>query len=492
MPPVQIPDALSALQPEPVWRHFAAFAARPRPSGLEQQVREYVLAWAGEHGFDTQTDAIGNVVVRVPGRGKGVDAPTVIMQGHMDMVCEKNEDTVHDFEVDPINLIQAEGVITADGTTLGADNGIGVALSMAAAEGMYENHPPLELLLTVDEETGMSGARELDASMLTAKRMINLDAEEEGTLYVGCAGGQDILIDRDIIREAVPEGFSVARITLKGLKGGHSGLDIIKNRGNATRLLVHALRDLRGHDDLELRLIALDGGSKRNAIPREASAIIATNDAARIAELLPALGQRLLGLHADSETAVNLAIEPSADERGVMSFPDEAAIEGFVHIVPGGVITMSQAVPGLVETSNNLGVVTTEGDRFHGVLCARSSNDDALRTVVDRICQLADLLGIENELHGGYPGWQPNLASEMLSITKDVFTELAGGADPEVTAIHAGLECGLLGAVVPGLDMISFGPDIRNAHSPDEEVSITSVAVVAEQVGALLEALCER
>ncbi len=491
MSETHLPEAIVGLEPEAVWRNFAEFAARPRPSGLEEAVREYVKGWARERGFGFSWDEIGNLVVRAPGRGKGVDAAPVIIQGHMDMVCEKNADVEHDFEKDPILLRRVEDRIFANNTTLGADNAIGVALGMAAAEGLLEHLQPLELLLSVDEETGMSGARELDISMLSAARMINLDAEEEGTLYVGCAGGRDTIAVLPIERVEAEAEHVAMELELKGLRGGHSGLDIICNRGNAIRLLAHALEALREHG-LEWSLVELTGGSKRNALAREARAVVRMKleHATQLPDVLGGITAELEKLHADSDPVVILLAERVHDERGPLTQEVERSLLQYLRVVPHGVTSMSQAVAGLVETSTNLGVVRVSGESIEVVSCTRSSNDAALGHLVGQITTTGELCGLLVRHEGGYPGWQPNLQSELLAISEKVFTELGGGEKPEVTAIHAGLECGLLGGLMPELDMISFGPDIRDAHSPDESVSIASVANVAKQVGALLEVLC--
>jgi len=483
-------SVLEGLTPDAVWRHFGELAARPRPSGEEEAVRSYVLNWADGHGFPYKRDEVGNVVIEVPPRGKGVGCPKVLIQGHLDMVCEKNGHVEHDFFTDPIQLIRKDDRIFANETTLGADNGIGVSLALAAGDGLFPDHPPLELLLTVDEETGMSGARELDASMITARKMINLDAEEEGVLYVGCAGGMDTIVTVPVEREeAVRDESSVMGVTLRGLKGGHSGLDIGLNRGNAIRLLSQVLKALPA----EVQLIDFNGGSKRNAIPREASALIRLGSPAletRVIEILTSHQTLLKDLHGDSEKEVLLAWD--YQESSVPSLTEDCTrkLLSFLFVVPIGVVTLSQAIEGMVETSNNLGVVSSDGQEFTVVLCSRSSNGPALKQLTAQITGVADLCGVPWRFHGGYPGWQPNRESVLLKISEEVFAELNGGIPPEVTAIHAGLECGLLGDVIPGMDMVAFGPDIQDAHSPEESVSIPSVGVVAKQVEALLKALC--
>jgi len=482
-----LPNALKDLEPSAVWRHFGHFSLIPRPSGEEEGMRAYITGWADSNSFPYQVDSVGNLIVKVPGKGSGSTSPAVVLQGHMDMVCEKNADKEHDFSNDPITLIREGNIVTADGTTLGADNGIGVALAMAAADGIFGDHPPLELLFTMDEETGMTGARAVESSMLEGRLMVNIDAEEEGILYVGCAGGQDTIVSKSFSREASKPNTVPMKLAVSGLRGGHSGLDIIKNRGNAIQILVEVLSSLTANG-FKVDLVEVSGGSKRNAIPREASAIIRVESdlVDAISTAVSGLAPRMVSLHADSDPGLRLSLDQIEDPRGTV-----VGYEGllsFLSIVPNGVITMSQAVSGLVETSTNLGVLSFNGDSAEVVLCSRSSNQSALDRIAGQISNLADVCGLEWSREGGYPGWQPDMTSALLKLTKEVFASDLG-EEPEVTAIHAGLECGLLGDRVPGMDMISFGPNIRNAHSPDELVEISSVQVVGRQLGALLKAL---
>ena len=484
-------QVISNLKPALVWRHFAALADRPRPSGYEQEVKTYVIAWAEDNGFKCYSDDIGNLIVKVPGRGVGVEAEPVILQGHLDMVCEKNSGVDHDFFKDPIQLRLEGDRLYAKQTTLGADNGIGVALSMAAGDGVYGDHPPLELLFTIDEETGMSGALNLDGRYLAGRRLINLDAEEEGVLYVGCAGGRDLVASRRLDWDAVEPGTLAVRLSLTGLRGGHSGLDIIKNRGNAIRLLSQILIQLP-RKGVDLRLCRFEGGSKRNAIPREATAVVRVRAEllARLPEILEAQMSELKKLHTDSEANFDLHIEAlQGDDIPPVKEIVAQGLLSYCFSQATGVVTMSQSIPGLVETSNNLGVVTWSEDLVTVTSCSRSSNGAALDQLCDQLASVAHLCGLSVRSDAGYPGWLPDLSSPMLAITKEVFAEYYG-REPEVTAIHAGLECGILGERVPGLDMISFGPDIQDAHSPDESVCPESVAVVHEQLGHLLRALC--
>jgi dipeptidase D len=488
----ELPEALVGLEPKIVWEHFAQFAARPHGSGNEKEISDYMRQWAEAHSFACATDDTGNLVINVPGRGKGVGAKPVIIQGHVDMVCEKNSETVHDFEKDPLTLLQQDGWITADGTTLGADNAIGVCMGMAAAEGLFADHPPLELLMTIDEERGLTGARELDTRLLKGRRMLNLDAEEEGVLYVGCAGGQDTIASLDISRDSVGSDLMAATIALSGLAGGHSGLDIIKNRGNAIILMADLLHSLAAHG-ISYRLVDFEGGSMRNAIPRESKATILVDAKAR--EALPAIlakaEKSMLSLHADSETSVKLTVESVTNSRGPISQTQSDALLQLLYTAPNGVVAMSQTIAGMVETSTNLGVIKTTENSLRATFCSRSSNGEALELIARQLVSHAKHCGFEIQQEGGYPGWQPNLDSNLLKLAKPVLAQLAAGKELEVTAIHAGLECGLLGDKIAGIDMLSFGPDIRGAHSPDERVSISSVGVVTKQLGALLGALCD-
>jgi dipeptidase D len=362
---------------------------------------------------------------------------------------------------------------------------------MTAASGQFPDHPPLELLLTVDEETGMSGARELDVSPLSARRMLNLDAEEQDVLYVGCAGGQDTIISASLQREPAPRGHVARELSIKGLSGGHSGLDILKNRGNAITLVADLLLQLESQG-VPLRLVSFSGGSMRNAIPREAQATILAqpSDLDQLNPLLEQAEREILERHRDSEQAVQLSLAESSLDQAPIARAQAGAILRLFTTAPNGVLSMSQSIPGLVESSSNLGVVRTDEALLRATFCSRSSNSGALRLITRQLAALAQLCGCSSRLEGGYPGWQPSLRSPLLATATTLFTELAEGRAPKVTAIHAGLECGLLGAKIAGLDMISFGPTITGAHSPNERVSISSVAVVARQLGAMLHALC--
>lgn len=468
-------DPLSGLEPSLLWKHFASMTRIPRPSGREDAIIEWVLAWAGEHGFEVERDGVGNVCVHVPASPGREGAPPVVIQGHLDMVCERDSDSPYDTETGPVHVVRDGDWITAEGTTLGSDNGIGVAAGMAAAESGEVAHGPLDLLLTIDEETGMTGAQGLDASFLRGRTMLNLDSEDHGVLFVGCAGGCDTKLALTMERQAVPSDQEFLELKVSGLQGGHSGLDINAGRMNAIHAITNMLQ--AAAERVPLALGTLEGGSKRNAIPREARAVVAVPadgvPAFRTAveQAREALAEQYRGL---DDGLKALVTEAAKSGDGAFAPADTARVLRMLRAVPSGVLAMSQDIPGLVETSTNLGVVSTEGDTVHTISCSRSSVAPALDGALEVLAAVGHLAGARVEHVGGYPGWKPNMDSAVLAATRQAFEELFG-KPPEVTAIHAGLECGLIGERVPGMDMISFGPDIRGAHSPQERVSISSV-----------------
>lgn len=481
-----LPDSLVGVEPSAVWRHFAAISAIPRASKQETAVVRMISEWALTHGLSVQQDGLQNSVIQVPGRGAGVNAPTTIIQGHIDMVCEKNAGVEHNFETDPITLLRDGDWVHAHQTTLGADNAIGVSMGLAAAEGLFADHPPLEILITTDEEAGMGGARTLDASMLTGKRLLNIDAEEEGVLYIGCAGGVDTVATKKFSLETC-SGEAI-QLSITGLKGGHSGLDIHKNRGNAIRLLATALYTLTS-SDIPVQICTISGGSKRNAIPREASAHIIVPNRAEAIKILEKQQVYLLALHADSEPNLMLSID-TAENTSACDTATSLSLIRYLFSAPLGIISLSQTIPDLVETSTNIGVISTNKDVIIITHCSRSSNDHALSDIAQKLNAVAHANGIDSQQEGRYSGWQPDSSSALLAIAKGVFADQDGGKEPTVTGIHAGLECGILLEKLPDTEMISFGPDITGAHSPDERVSIRSVAAVTKTFGALLRALC--
>lgn len=477
------------LEPKAVWKYFERIRRIPHGSRNEAALSAAVVQWAEEAGCQAKRDAVGNVVVRVkasPGREK---APVVVLQGHLDMVCEKNSDKVFDFEKDPVSFVRDGDWLKADGTTLGADNGIGVAIALSLMEDKAAQHGPLELLFTVDEETGLNGANGLEPGFVTGKLFANLDSEEEGVFYVGCSGGRDTHTRLPISRGPLPKGHAAYRIDVKGLRGGHSGLDIVLNRGNAIRLVARAI--LAAADAAPIRLVAIEGGDKHNAIPREAFALVAipAEGAAafesRCAELLA--GFRTEFASAEPDLQLTATREAQAPAEALTDASTMAAAR-LLLALPHGVLAMSRDLPGLVETSSNVARVRTEKDALSILASSRSSNMSALDGVVAQIRSVGALAGAAVEPNKGYPGWQPNMASPLLAVAKSAWIK-EFGTEPKFTAIHAGLECGIIGEKYPGIDMISFGPTIRWPHSPAECVSIETVGKVTRFSRALLDAV---
>ncbi len=467
-------SAIEGLKPELLWEHFYKFTQTPRPSKKEEKARELVKKFAEENNFKFDEDLAGNIVVHVPATPGYENAPTVVIQGHIDMVCEKNKGTEHDFENDPLKIKREGDWITAEGTTLGADNAIGVAAGMAAALDPEAVHGPMELLCTVDEETGMTGVSGLQPGFIKGKYLLNLDSEEDGVFYVGCAGGQDTVgvmeIDwRNNHRDMVPY-----EIMVTGLKGGHSGLDIHQGRGNAIKILAYLLNRF---ESIKYRVFDISGGSLRNAIPREAEVklIIDPDDIHHVEQIIEEFEEEMkLELKVTDPglkirfTKLDTEVEKSMRKKFFKT------ILNVLTAIPHGVIAYNPEIDGLVDTSTNLATVKVDGNVIRIGTSQRSSIESAKTNVTLSVASVFSLAGAEVKIGDGYPGWTPNMDSELLKTCKGVYKELFG-AEPEIKAIHAGLETGLLGAKYPGLDMISFGPTIQGAHSPDERVSIPDV-----------------
>jgi dipeptidase D len=468
-------NPLARLEPRPVWDHFWKLTQVPRPSKHEERVVEHVRSVAAEHGIPVKTDGVGNLILRVPATPGHEKAPVVILQGHLDMVCEKNKDTDHDFMSEPIRPRIDGDWVYATGTTLGADNGIGVAAALAVATDPSVVHGPLELLLTLDEETGLTGALKLDGSLLEGRTLLNLDSEEDGVLFVGCAGGADSHLFLPVTRTAPAPGGSPFLLEIAGLRGGHSGLNIHENRGNAVRLLARIL--LAAMDEgVEFELGTLSGGSKHNAIPREAEARIhlSAEAEARLRKVADSMAAAFAIELEGIDPGLQVQLTAASESGEVIASDERDRLLRLLMALPHGVLAMSPAIPGLVETSNNVAVVVDEGSEFKIVTASRSSVAPAIRAVLMSVRAAGQLAGARVEAHDGYPGWKPNLASKALQVVREVYTR-HWRQQPKVTAIHAGLECGLLGEKVPGLDMISFGPQIEGAHSPEERLHIDSV-----------------
>ncbi|MBK1679633.1 aminoacyl-histidine dipeptidase [Rhodocyclus tenuis] len=483
-------SVLCRLEPALVWAHFATLCRIPRPSKGESPLREHLRQWAASKGLQASVDAAGNLLISKPASRGHEDAPGVVLQAHLDMVCQKNSGTAHDFTRDPIRPELRDGWLIANDTTLGADNGIGVALALAALEDESLAHGPLEVLLTVDEEAGMGGARGLTEGALQGRLLLNLDTEEWGEFYLGCAGGLDVNVSRPRSAEALPEAHVCWQIEVAGLRGGHSGVDIHRERGNAIKLLVRVLRDLERR--WPLRLVSLHGGSARNALPREAQASIALPDSIAGDAVTAALAswQELLRQELrEVDAGVTLRFLPASAD-AVLSAAEQAVWLASLHAAPHGVRRWSQSVPGVVETSNNLGMVAIDANGGSCNFMLRSLLDSGSRALADEIVSLFALSGTLVEQSGHYPGWAPNPASPLLALCQSVYRrEFA--AESRVQVIHAGLECGIIAAKHPGIDIVSFGPTIRGAHALGESVDIDSVARCWQLLKAVLAAVGE-
>lgn len=466
---------VSELEPRQVWRHFDEILKIPRGSGNEQAVREYVIGVARKNGLAFKQDETGNVVVAKPGTQGRQHKPIVVLQSHLDMVNEKNSDVRHDFTTDAIQPRLDGEYLKATGTTLGSDNGIGVAAALALMETTEVNHGPLEFLFTVDEETGLTGAGGLGEGMLTGRLLINLDTEEEGALYVGCAGGGGSEILLPLKEAPAPKNHAALQLKLTGLRGGHSGVDIHLQRGNANKLLARALYRVWQGGKIPFRLAGFHGGNKHNAIPREAFAVVHVPRKKREA-FAQALQEQFKAIQAEYQTvepALAFDLAP-VKSRKSWSGKTTARVLGLLHALPHGVQMMSNDIPGLVETSTNLAIVEEKKKKLRIHSSTRSSAASALQSVKDQVRAIAEAFGAEVDEVEGYPGWKPNLNSKVLAVAKQAHRELFG-AEPAIKAIHAGLECGIIGEKYPGMDMVSMGPQIEFPHSPDERVRIKSV-----------------
>ena len=465
---------IAELNPVPLWKHFAKLCEIPRPSKHEDKVVAYIVDFCKERSLDVQLDEIGNVIIRKPATPGMEDRKILAMQSHVDMVPQKNADTEHDFLTDPIKPYIDGDWVTAVGTTLGADNGIGVAAILALLESTDIPHPPLEALLTIDEEAGMTGAKNLQPGYFEADLLLNLDTEDEGELYVGCAGGVDVNAVLPYSVEAVPAGHIAFKLSVRGLRGGHSGLDIDKGRGNANKI-ANRIIDAIWREIPELRIAALDGGSLRNAIPRESFSVITVPSEAA-AKLQPAVANecRAIIRELDNEPKLEFGLDAAEAPASVM---DQVTQQKLIHAIrccPNGVERMSTALEGIADTSNNLARVVTEEGQVRIQCLVRSLSDSARDQHGLNVAATFELAGAQTSLDNAYPGWTPNMQSPLLALMKDVYKEMEG-KEPEVKVIHAGLECGLLAKPYPNWDMVSFGPTIRRAHSPEERVHIESV-----------------
>lgn len=460
------------LQPKLIWEIFDEITAVPRPSKHEEKIIEYLLNFAKRYNLEAERDQIGNVVIRKAATAGYEGVPTVILQSHMDMVCEKNSDTVHDFMTEPIRTKIEDGWVKAEGTTLGADCGIGMAAALAVLVDSTVEHGAIEALFTVDEETGLTGAFNLGEGMLTGKYLINLDSEDEGEIFIGCAGGVDTLGYFDYQTEKLPAGYEYYRIGVSGLKGGHSGDDIDKGLGNANKILAHFLYDA---ERFGIRLGMFDGGNLRNAIPREAYAVVA------VPEHTALIFETSLANYVSAVKALYAATEPNlkitlaqAAEQPVIDEDTQSSLLAAIVGLPNGVLAMSQTMKGLVETSTNTASVKFVDGTIVVTTSQRSSVEIAKKNAMHSVEAALALSGATVEHSDGYPGWTPNPNSSLLAWSIDSYKSLFG-AEPKVRAIHAGLECGLFLEKYPHLEMVSFGPTLRGVHSPDERLEIATV-----------------
>jgi len=484
--------SLAHLEPRSLWSHFEQLTRLPRPSKHEERVVAWVRELAARHGWEVASDAAGNLVVRVPATPGREAAPVVVLQGHLDMVAEKNKGVAHDFLADPIRARLDGEWVRADGTTLGADNGIGVAAALAAASDPHVVHGPLELLFTLDEETGLTGAKSLDGTLVHGRTLLNLDSEEDGVIYVGCAGGADAHLDLEAFTEAPAAGLSAVLLEIGGLRGGHSGLNIHENRGNAVKLLARVLH-AAAEQGVPFQIARIAGGDKHNAIPREAEAWLFVDPEAEsklrglLHDAVAAFRQELAGI--DDGLIARLAkAPPEAAGFPVLNVQSRDRLLRLLVALPHGVLSMSREIPGLVETSSNLASVRSDGGTVHILTSSRSSLMPALRGVLDAIVAAGRLAEAAVEARVGYPGWQPDLSSRALTVVSEVYAS-RWGRPPKVTAIHAGLECGLIGERIPGMDMVSIGPQIEGAHSPEERVHVPSVARFWDALSEVLDRL---
>jgi len=462
------------LMPKALWKNFYSLTQIPRPSKHESAVVDFVKEFAKKLNLETLVDEVGNVVIKKPATTGMENRKGIILQGHLDMVPQKNSDKAHDFTKDPIEAIISEEWVVANGTTLGADNGIGVAAAMAVLEATDLQHGPIEALFTIDEETGMTGAFNLKKGMLDGDILLNLDSEDEGELYVGCAGGVDANIKMKYNEVAVQSGMKAYKLALTGLKGGHSGLDIALGRGNSNKLLNRYLK--HAFDVHGLRIVSINGGNLRNAIPREsfAEVVVPEQKAANFEACVKKYEEIYKKELSVTEPQLVFAAEAIDCPQTMIDETSQLNLIRAVYACPNGMMRMSDSMAGLVETSTNLAIIRSEKGTFTINCLLRSSVDSAKADLGEMVKSTFELAGAEVRLEGEYPGWKPNMDSAILKSMQNVYQSLYGKI-PEIKGIHAGLECGLLGGVYPHWDMISFGPTIRFPHSPDEKVKIDTV-----------------
>jgi len=462
------------LEPKQVWSFFHDITGIPHPSKKEKKLAEYVVKFGRDNKLETIVDKVGNVIIRKPATRGMENRKGIILQTHIDMVPQKNSDKKHDFEKDPIETIIDGEWVRANGTTLGSDNGIGVASALSILASKDLKHGPVEALFTIDEETGMTGAKGLRKGLLKGDILLNLDSEDEGELYVGCAGGVDVSAEKKYKEEKAPGGMTAYRIIVKGLKGGHSGVDIHLERANSIKLLFRFL--MQAESDFGIRLAEAAGGDLRNAIPRESYAVllVAAAKAKNFEKFVKGYNKMYRTEFAETEPTLSFTCIKTERPEKVLSRTDQFGIIRAIFACPNRVQRMSQAMKGLVETSNNLAIVRCKAGKFEVHNLTRSSVDSSKEATAWKIAAIFHLIGAKVTLSGSYPGWKPNMESPILKAMSGIYNKMYGKI-PEIKAIHAGLECGIIGGVYPKLDMISCGPTIRYPHSPDEKVNVPTV-----------------
>lgn len=481
-------NILQNLEPKSVFKYFEEISQIPRGSGNEKSISDYLVSVAKKLNLEVIQDKALNVIIKKPGTEGYENSETVILQGHMDMVCEKNKGTDHDFQKDPLKLRVVDDMVYATNTTLGADNGIAVAYALAILESTDIPHPPIEVLITTDEETGMSGAMAISKEHINGKILLNLDNEEEGHLLVSCAGGIRSKHTLNVTLEDAGDYNNFLHIAVRGLKGGHSGMEINKERGNSNKIMGRILKSLLS---LDYKLVSVNGGSKNNAIPREADAIIAlkSEDVAKAKELINNWNPILLNELKTQDPGVNISIlENTENVEKVLTKESTEKTVNLLYLIPNGINSNSVEIKNLVESSTNLGVVTTEGNKVEFDSAIRSSVASLKDEIVLRSKTIAELIGADFETTAGYPEWQYDNESKVRGICQDVYKRMYG-KDAKIVAIHAGVECGLFNEKLGKLDMISFGPDLYDVHTPQEHMSITSVKNVWDYLLEVLKAL---
>ncbi len=461
---------LSNIEPQIIWKNFSKLNAVPRPSKKEEKVIAFIKEFGENLGLETTVDEVGNVIIKKPATPGMENCKSIVMQSHLDMVCQKNNDVNFDFETQGIQMEIDGDWVKAKGTTLGADNGLGVATIMSVLESSDIPHPDLEALFTIDEETGMTGALGLKPGQLTGQILLNLDTEEDDEIDIGCAGGIDVTVSQNYATET--SNGQIVRIEVKGLQGGHSGMDIHKGFGNANIIMGRIL--YKALENQNVQLISIDGGSLRNAIPRESVALISVRNAGEFIEnVTNGIKKEILEEFASVEAHLQINIENSTSSEKALSVEDSKKIILVLKSLHNGVYRMSPDVQDLVESSNNVARVELKEGGLKILNLSRSSVDSSKDSVAEQLKSVSELAGMNVEFSGSYPGWKPKPGSEIVQVLEKIYTEKFA-QKPHVVACHAGLECGIIGANYPEMEMVSYGPTIRGAHSPDEKANISS------------------